>query len=994
MKKIAKVLLGMPVVLVLLLLFAVASGLATFIENDFGTESTWAVVYASWWFALIQVWLGLSIIYTVFEYNLFRKDKLPSLIFHISFLFILIGSGLTRYYGFEGILHIREGQMENRVSSSEPFVQMSTFSGKEKTEVYKEKLISSLNIGNINFFELNMPLKDGDAKLEYLEFIPNAITTLVEDSDGEAIASFNITYKNQPKEVVMKEGDLFETPELIFVFSKTPKESIDAVKPRIYIYKENGTFFIRPSDDLEWFKMSDNSKGSFASESTVDLEIGKLYLLGDTNFAAKKLLLKGKESIVSAPNDPTVAPRPSALIAKLSYKNEEKKVAMYGHGRGQSGYQTHATVGGRTFYLEWGSKIHELPFFVELIEFQLDRYPGSMSPSSYASEVKVVDKEKSIEVPFRIYMNNVLDYRGFRLFQSSYDKDELGTVLSVNQDPGKWPTYLGYFLLTLGLFLNIINPKSRFQKLVKDANEDMITSRKKSKKSMCAVFLLGMFLVFTPQGVKAQEASNDALAKLPMLKKFDLKHADYFGKLLVQSADGRIKPIDTIAHDVLNKVYRKSDYHGLKPNQIILGMMASPPHWQTQPIIKLHHEELKKILGISTNATHASFNDFFEDSGEYAYKLAKYAEVANRKKPAERNLFDKDVLKVDERLNVCYLVYTGEIFRMIPKIGDEENTWYSPKVSITQFPVEEGKEVRIMLLSYFDAIAKGLDSGEWENANTAVDRIKAYQQQYGAEVIPQAGRVEMEIAFNKLAIFDKLTPVYLLAGFGLLLFIFARLAFPGLSLLWVMRIVHVINILAFTAHTIGLGLRWYIAQHAPWSNSYESMIYIAWALALSGIVFSRRSPISLALTAILAGITLFVAHLSWMDPQITTLVPVLKSHWLTIHVSVITASYGFLGLCSLLGAFTLTLLILRNPKKQNERTKEMDANIKEATRINEMAMTLGLSLLIVGNFLGAIWANESWGRYWGWDPKETWTLVSVLAYVLIIHFRFVPGLKS
>jgi cytochrome c-type biogenesis protein CcsB len=200
--------------------------------------------------------------------------------------------------------------------------------------------------------------------------------------------------------------------------------------------------------------------------------------------------------------------------------------------------------------------------------------------------------------------------------------------------------------------------------------------------------------------------------------------------------------------------------------------------------------------------------------------------------------------------------------------------------------------------------------------------------------------------------------------------------------------------LAFTAHTAGLGLRWYIAQHAPWSNSYESMIYIAWALALSGIVFSRRSPISLSLTSILAGITLFVAHLSWMDPQITTLVPVLKSYWLTIHVSVITASYGFLGLCSLLGVFTLLLLILRNPKRQDARAQEVDANIKEATRINEMAMILGLSLLIVGNFLGGVWANESWGRYWGWDAKETWTLVSILVYAVIVHFRFVPKLNS
>jgi cytochrome c-type biogenesis protein CcsB len=989
MKNALKLLLGMPTVLVLLIFFAVGSGVATFIENDFGTESALALVYSSWWFALIQAWLGIALVYSIFKFKLLRKEKLPSLIFHASFLFILIGAGLTRYYGFEGILHIREGDMQNRISSLEPFVQMRTFEGDKSIEASKQHLVSLWDIAGVNNFNLTLPVDGEKAKLTYKALIPNATTALEDDPAGEPIISFMVSYDNDAKEILMRPGDIFETPQLILAFSKNPQDTFDANKPRVYFYLDNDKFYINPTSALEWFIMSQNEKGAIEPEKSHSLESDRLYTYNNVSFIAKKTLPKGKEKIVSAPENKAQAMRPTALIANLEYKGEEKEVVMYGHGRGQPGYPTQATLGGRTFHMEWGSKRYELPFYVELIDFQLERYPGSMSPSSYASEVKVVDKEEGIEIPYRIYMNHVLDYRGFRFFQSSYDKDELGTILSVNQDPGKWPTYLGYFLLALGLFFNLINPKSRFQKLARTANKDMITSSVKTS----IVALAAVFFLVNPLHVKAS-SDSDPLAQLPILKKFNLTHANHFGTIMVQSADGRIKPIDTVSHDVLNKVYRKDNYQGIAPNQVVLGMMSSPAHWQIQPMIKLHHKELKKILGLNENATHASFNDFFESSGDYAYKLAKYAEIANRKKPAQRNLFDKDVLKVDERLNVCYLVYTGEIFRMIPKIGDPDNTWYSPKVSITQFPPEEGMQIRTMLLGYFDAIAKGIEEGEWSDANSAVDQIKAYQQQYGAEVIPKAGRVKMEIAFNKLAIFDKLTPIYLLSGFGLLLCIFARLAMPGLNLKWAMRIVYAINMLAFTAHTAGLGLRWYIAQHAPWSNSYESMIYIAWALALSGIVFSRRSPISLSLTSILTGITLFVAHLSWMDPQITTLVPVLKSYWLTIHVSVITASYGFLGLCSLLGIFTLLLLILRNPNRQDARAKEVDANIKEATRINEMAMVLGLSLLVVGNFLGGVWANESWGRYWGWDAKETWTLVSILVYATIIHFRFVPKLNS
>jgi cytochrome c-type biogenesis protein CcsB len=190
--------------------------------------------------------------------------------------------------------------------------------------------------------------------------------------------------------------------------------------------------------------------------------------------------------------------------------------------------------------------------------------------------------------------------------------------------------------------------------------------------------------------------------------------------------------------------------------------------------------------------------------------------------------------------------------------------------------------------------------------------------------------------------------------------------------------------------TFGLGLRWYISGHAPWSDGYESMIYIGWVTMLAGLLFSRRSKMTVAATTLLASIILFVAHLSWMDPEITNLVPVLKSYWLTIHVSVITASYGFLALGALLGFFNLILMILKSPKNR----ELMDEHIRELTAINERTLIVGLYMLTIGTFLGGVWANESWGRYWGWDPKETWALVSVLVYSFIAHMRYIPGLKS
>ena len=239
--------------------------------------------------------------------------------------------------------------------------------------------------------------------------------------------------------------------------------------------------------------------------------------------------------------------------------------------------------------------------------------------------------------------------------------------------------------------------------------------------------------------------------------------------------------------------------------------------------------------------------------------------------------------------------------------------------------------------------------------------------------------------------FDRLFPIYLIAGFILLILIFVRLIKPNLNIKIVMRLILAVLIVSFIAHTISLGLRWYIAGHAPWSNGYEAMLYISWTIILAGILFARSSELAMATTAIFAGVTLFVAHLSWLDPQITSMVPVLKSYWLTIHVSIITASYGFLGLSTLLGFVSLIFYMMLGNEQRRER---ISINILESTRISEMAMIVGLSLLSIGNFLGGVWANESWGRYWGWDPKETWALVSILVYVFVTHMRFVSGMKS
>ena len=197
-------------------------------------------------------------------------------------------------------------------------------------------------------------------------------------------------------------------------------------------------------------------------------------------------------------------------------------------------------------------------------------------------------------------------------------------------------------------------------------------------------------------------------------------------------------------------------------------------------------------------------------------------------------------------------------------------------------------------------------------------------------------------------------------------------------------------VLLFIYHTVGLGIRWYISGHAPWSNGYESMIYVAWATLFFGLIIGRKSGLTIASTTFVTSMVLMVAHWNWMDPSIGNLVPVLDSYWLMIHVAIIVASYGPFAIGMILGMIALLLFVLKT--KKNE--KKIDKVITELTIINELALTIGLVMLTIGNFLGAIWANESWGRYWGWDPKETWALISIMIYAFVIHMRVVPGLRG
>ena len=636
-----------------------------------------------------------------------------------------------------------------------------------------------------------------------------------------------------------------------------------------------------------------------------------------------------------------------------------------------------------TVTLEYGSKFIDLPFAIRLNEFQLERYPGSMAPSSYASEVTVIKDDKTYD--YRIFMNRTLNEGNFLFFQSSYFPDESGTVLSVNNDPGKWPTYLGYFLLTLGLFLNFFDKKSRFRKLTKFvANKNL------------AMFVLTLALLST-QNLKANESNtlpaqevDDITIRVDYLNKLKNESkvtADKFGHLVVQSSGGRMKPLATLNREIVQKLSGKSSFMGMDANQIVLGMITRPDIWKDVKIIKINTPKLKKFLGVAESEKYISFSEAFGEKNEYL--LTKESEKALLTKPIERGTYEKDIIKVDEKLNIIYSVFNGSLLNIFPKVYDEQSAddnfkWYSPLEAMQEFSGQNQAAIGSVVRGLFNSTM----DFDWNSANNYIDMIALYQDKVGTDIKPTASKVNAEIVFNKLDIFFNLTLAYVLLGFVMVVLAFVVIFKPEFKPAKTTKIILAILSILFAIQTFGMGYRWYLSGHAPWSDIYETLIYISWSAIFAGVIFFRNSLLALGAATIIAGIFMFTAHLTDVDPQITSLVPVLKSYWLTIHVSILTASYGFFGLSAILGFLTLIMFIFRKNRPH------LDDVVRHVSAINEISLIIGLAFITIGNFLGGVWANESWGRYWGWDPKETWAYVSIVVYALVLHLRFVKSLNT
>ena len=609
-----------------------------------------------------------------------------------------------------------------------------------------------------------------------------------------------------------------------------------------------------------------------------------------------------------------------------------------------------------------------LPFSVTLDDFRLQRYPGSHSPMSYESDL-VIKKGDEAPVQATVRMNKVIDIDGYRLFQSSFDPDEQGTILSVSYDrPGMQLTYIGYFLLFAGFVLTLFSKKSRFGRLRRELGE--------MKKNMpyCVLFLLALSGVAGGQTVHAQQPCVSS------------QHAGKFGSLVVLNPNGRLEPVNSYTSAILRKLYGADKLNGINSDQFFLNLLSFPDEWGAYPFIKVDNKELLQRFGRS--GKYIAWEDVFDSEGNYI--LTDEVNDIYAKPASERKRMDSDLLKLDESVNIVYRIMQHQLLPLFPDENDAQGKWYSAGDELNVFQGKDSLFVSKIMDWYIYELGNGVRSGNWEEADKIVGMMNIFQQAKSKTPAIDNQRVKAELLYNQLNLFFWCRLAYLILG-GILLFIACGEIIADFK--WgkkVCGILIALLVIAFLAHTSGVLLRWYISGRAPWANAYESMICTSWMLVGGGLLFARRFRILPALAGLLGGIMLFVAGLNHLNPEITPLVPVLQSYWLMSHVAIIMIGYVFFALCALTGLFNLILMSLLSA---TNRVK-LQFRIREFTLLNEMAMILGLFFMTAGTFLGAIWANVSWGRYWGWDPKETWALISIVVYALVLHIRFIPLLKG
>jgi len=741
MKKLLSILYSTRLTAILFVVFALSMGIATFIENDYGTQTSKALVYNAWWFEAIMVFFVINFFGNIFRYRLYKKEKRAVLLFHIAFLFILIGAGITRYISYEGIMPIIEGESSNVMFSQTNYFDVIVDDGKDQKVYNSDKvLLSSLGKPNYSFTN---EFREKKFTFNLVEYIPNAKEIFEETETGDNYLHFVESTSGSRHDHYIKKGTSQLIHNVLIGFDNVNNNSID-------IITIDNTLKILTKTEGTFFRMADKVNGTIVKDSIQDFQFLALHQLAGLSFVVPTPAVRGTYKTIKGVPEENPLDR---LTFDVTVGDQTKQIVING-GQYNIEQPKRISIEGLNFRINYGSKQILLPFHIKLRDFQLENYPGSQSPMSYASEVTVIDPKETFD--FRIYMNNILNYKGYKFFQSSYDiTDEYEeTRLSVNHDYwGTIITYIGYTMLFLGLILILFVKNTRFSYL-------RHTLRKiESKKAVLTLALLFSFAVSFAQHNKHQltEQQTDSILQANIVDKL---HAEEFSKLILQDAGGRMKPVNTFASEMLRKVHKKETFKGMDANQVFISIQQNPRFWFNVPVIYIKKEntKLRELIGISHDQEYARCSDFFTDRG--VYKIAEEQEKAFKQKI--KGKYQQSIIDVDRRVNLLYSAIFGDLFAIFPVPNDETNKWVSQnELDSKNFSGTDSVFVKQILPVYLQTLTEVKNTNDYSQSEDILTGIKKFQKKYGSEVYPSENKIDLELFYNKYDIFKSLFKYYL-----------------------------------------------------------------------------------------------------------------------------------------------------------------------------------------------------------------------------------------
>ena len=612
---------------------------------------------------------------------------------------------------------------------------------------------------------------------------------------------------------------------------------------------------------------------------------------------------------------------------------------------------------------EQGMKEEQLPFSLCLQKFEAKMHDGTNAVADYSSKFTVIDGDDKSEG--EVSMNNIYSHRSYRLYQSSYDEDGKGSVLAINADPYGIPvTYTGYALLFISLVWMLFDPKGGYRKLLK--------SPLLKKGALMTALILSMGNI---QTLHAESATGNLQnAVLPK------ETAEKFGELHILYND-RICPVQTFALDFCKKIYGARSYQGLTAEQVLSGWVFYGNTWANEPFIKIKSGEMKTAMNLPD---YASLNTFFNrEMG--GYTIGQYVQEYYN---GQQDKFHQQAADIDGKIQIIMELREGISLKVLPYtftknvkatkdhsfIKAGTTTWFSP---VDKLPQAVEHQHALYIRNVFSLLNGDVKAGNTSRVNEFFVKMKKYQEVSSGNSLPTATQYKAERINNAFPFATILFMANLTLGFIALFYTIYRMTKK--------REIKVLNIalpillgVSFLALTFGLALRWIISGNIPMSNGYESMLTVAWFVMLISILMQLRIRIVMVFGFLISGFFLLVSHINQMDPAIGQMMPVLNSPLLSIHVSIIMMSYALLSLTFICGIMGICL---------RSHGEELQA-------LSRIFLYPALTTMGFGIFIGAIWANVSWGNYWSWDSKETWALITFMIYAVVVHTQSLPVFRK